>query len=118
MQSILKKSVMLAGAFLVFGGATANAALSSVMEVKVPFAFVVNGQTFPAGQYSVQQDNSVVLIRREGGNYEARFLITVPDGGRDPAGSVPALTFTRDENHYRLSAVWASASQGWSVIDR
>lgn len=58
--------------------------------------------------------------RRVNGRLDASRLevITVPDGGRDPAGSVPALTFTRDENHYRLSAVWASGSQGWSVIDR
>ena len=51
MRSILRNSVILAGVFLLFAGANASAALVNVLEVKVPFSFVVNGQSFPAGRY-------------------------------------------------------------------
>lgn len=117
MRSLLRKSMLLAVALLVFGGATANAA---VLEVKVPFPFVVNGRNFPAGQYSVQRTDmlsSVLLIRSEKGHH-AMFVLTTPDGGQDPAGSVPALSFRRYEDQYRLSSVWESGTEGWSVIGR
>jgi hypothetical protein len=121
MRSIMRKSVMLAGAFLLFAGATANAAASNLMEVKVPFSFVVNGQSFPAGQYMVERDDMgspVLLIRGEKRNHAAAFVSTLPAVGQDPAGTVPALTFTRYENQYRLSGIWESGSEGWSVIAR
>jgi hypothetical protein len=107
--------------FLVLGSANANAALLKVLEVKVPFPFVVNGQNLPAGRYSIQRDeltSSVLLIRSETGNRAATFVSTLPAGGHDPAGRVPVLTFSRYENQYRLSSVWESGSLGWSVIRR
>jgi hypothetical protein len=121
MRSIMRKSVVLAGACLLVAGAATNAAASSVLEVKVPFSFVVNGRTFPAGQYMVERDDmssSVLLIRGEKGNHNFTFVSSVPAGGQDPAGSVPALLFKRDENHYRLSSVWESGSEGWNLIGR
>ena len=119
MRSIMRKSVMLAGVFLVFAGANASASDWNVMEVKVPFPFVVNGQTFPAGQYMVEEeDGSALLLRGEKGNHAATFVTTIPASGQEPAGTKPALTFTRDENQYRLSSVWESGSEGWSIIGR
>ena len=118
MRSILRKSVMLAGAFLVFAVANANAAEGYAFEVKVPFPFVVTGQTFPAGQYMVEEqaNGTSLLLRGEKGNHAVTFLQTIRASRQEPAGANPALTFTRDENRYRLSSVWESGSQGWSVI--
>lgn len=118
MKSIVRKSVMLAGACLLFAGANANASEGYAFEVKVPFPFVVTGQTFPAGQYMVEEqaEGSVLLLRGEKGNHAATFVMTTPASRQDPAGTKPALTFTRSENQYRLSSVWESGSQGWSVI--
>ena len=42
----------------------------------------------------------------------------MPASGQEPAGTESGLTFTRYENQYRLSSVWESGSEGWSVIDR
>ena len=89
MRSIVKKSVMLAGAFLLFAGANANAA-----------------------------EGSVLLLRGEKGNHAVTFLRTTRASRQDPAGTPPALTFTHNENQYRLSSVWESGSEGWSVINR
>ena len=119
MKSVIRKSVLLAAVFLVFAGANANASGWNVTEVKVPFPFVVNGHTFPAGQYMVEQEGgSALLIRGEKRNHAAAFAMTVAASGQDPAGTKPTLTFTRHENQYRLSSVWESGSEGWSVIGR
>ena len=118
MRSVTRKSVLLAGAFLVFAWANANASWNA-MEVKVPFPFVVKGQTLPAGQYRIEEEGgSMLLFRAEKGNHAAMFASTVPAGGQNQAGTVPALTFTRYEDQYRLSSVWESGSEGWSVIGR
>ena len=55
MRSVLRRSTLLAVAFLVLAGAHANAADSNPLEVKVPFPFVVHGKTLPAGRYRVER---------------------------------------------------------------
>jgi hypothetical protein len=118
MKSVMRKSVLLAGAFLVCTVASASASWN-VMEVNVPFAFVVNGHTLPAGQYTVEQeDGTAVLIRGERDNHAAAIVMTVAAGEHDLSEVKPTLTFTRDENHYRLSSLQESPSEGWTVISR
>ena len=103
----------MAAAFLVLGGGSARAA---VLEVKVPFPFVVHGQTLPAGQYRIEREGSDVgLIRGEKGTKGAAFLVTMPASGHDPAGETPALTFTPYENTHRLAGIWESGNQGYAV---
>ena len=119
MRSIMRKSVMVAGAFLLFAGANANASDWSIMEVKVPFPFVVKGQTLPAGQYMVEKSGSILFFRGEKGNHAVAVVMTgTPASGQDPAGWKPALTFIPYENQHRLLSVWESGSEGWNVIDR
>jgi hypothetical protein len=120
MSSIVRTSVMLAGAFLLVAGASASAEDGYAFEVKVPFPFVVTGQTFPAGQYRIEEEaeGSVLLLRGEKGNHAATLLRTIRANRQDPAWTPPALTFTHDENQYRLSSVWEEGSEGWNVIDR
>jgi hypothetical protein len=106
---------------LLCAGGTARASTSNVVEANVPFPFVVNGETLPAGKYLVQRDDmssSVLLIRGEGNNQMAAFVSTTPDGGHDPAGSKPVLTFNRYANQYRLAGVWESGGEGWDVSAR
>ena len=120
MSSIVRTSVMLAGAFLLVAGASASAQDGYAFEVKVPFPFVVTGQTFPAGQYMVEEvgNGSSLLLRGEKGNHASTFVMTTPANRQEPAGTKPALTFTHDENQYRLSSVWEEGSEGWNVVDR
>jgi hypothetical protein len=121
MRSLKRKSVLLAGAFLLLASATANAAVSDVLEVKIPFAFVASGKQFPAGQYMIQPDEStpnVLLLRGENGNRAAAFVLTMAADGRDPKGSVPALTFVRHENQLRLVTVWDSGTEGAAIVGR
>jgi hypothetical protein len=118
---IMRNALMAAGAMLVCAAGTARASTTSVLEANVPFPFVVNGENFPAGKYLIQRDDmlpSVVLVRGEKNNHAAAFVITMADGGHDPAGSRPALAFNRYENQYRLASIWESGSEGRDVILR
>ena len=108
----LKKIGLLAAAFLVVGSGSARA---STIEVKVPFSFVIHGQTLPAGQYRVSDDSGVVQFLGEKGNKASMFVMTMPASGHDPAGNSPALTFRRYENQYRLTDIWQSAMQGREI---
>jgi len=115
MWSGTKGTLLMAAAVLLFGGATASAA---VLNVKVPFPFVVQGHPFPAGQYLVQRDEtdpSVLLIRGKTGSAAGMFVLTRTAAGHDPAGGTPALTFTQHENTYSLADIWESASLGQEV---
>jgi hypothetical protein len=121
MGTIMRNAVLTAGAILLCAAGTARASASTVLEAKVPFPFVVNGQNFPAGTYTVQRDDmssSVVLIRGENNNHVAAFAATTPDGGHHPAGSRPALTFARHDNQYQLSSIWESAREGSDIVIR
>ena len=121
MRTMMRNVVLAAGAIVLSVSGTARAGTTTVLQAAVPFPFVVNGQRFPAGKYVVQHDDmssSVLMIRGEGNDRAGVFVSTTPDGGPDPAGSHPALTFKRHENQYRLSSVWQSQGQGWDVTSR
>ena len=113
MKSIIKRAGLLAAAFVVCFGGSARAA---TVEVNVPFAFVVQGKTLPAGQYRIENDGPLVLLRGEKGNTAAMYVLANPAGGRDPAGEKAALIFTRYETQYRLTDVWESGSQGLEIL--
>ena len=112
MRSLLTKSGLLAGVLVIIAGGSARAA---TMDVKVPFPFVVRGETLPAGEYWIEDDGAVVLIRGEHGNRAAIFMLSTPASGQDPAGDSPSLTFTRYETQYRLTDIWSSRSVGLEV---
>src|SRR5262245_3875702 len=116
MKSILRKSSVLAVALLLLGGSTARA---STIEVNVPFPFLVHGQLLPAGQYLLEREGTdVVIIRGERGTHVGMFVMTMHPGGHDPDGDGPALTFTRGEKEYRLDGIWASGSDGRTIVIR
>ncbi len=107
------------GALACLAATAGTARAADVIEVNVPFPFVVRGQSFPAGSYTIEREGSalsVLLIRGDKGNRAAAFVSTKPADGRDPAGEMPSLTFKRHENEYRLAEVWESGSEGQSLV--
>jgi hypothetical protein len=120
MRSAIKKSLVFAVVALgLFAG---SAQAQEEMIVKVPFAFVVQGQTLPAGKYVVSrgsEDRSAMVLRGEDANSKSiAIVMTMPADGHDPAGDKPALTFSRFENQYRLSTIWESASEGQQMFPK
>jgi len=93
----------------------AQAAPLSRQEVKVPFAFTVNGQQLPAGTYSVSTDDeqsSTLLIQ---GNHEAVYVLTAPMSGGSAAQDT-SLVFAKDGDRYRLTQVWNEDGEGVSIV--
>ena len=88
MWSMTKKAVLFAAGLVMLAGGTASAA---PVNVKVPFPFIVQGKTMPAGQNRVESDSddpSVWLIRRE--TEQSRHLRTVTASRRSrSAGDTP-----------------------------
>ena len=114
MGSLIKETAIWTCAFVALAGGSARAA---TIEEKVPFPFLVRGQTLPAGQYrfELDRDSSVILIRGEHGNKATAFVMTMPASGQDSAGDKPALTFKRHETQYRLADIWDSDHQGREI---
>lgn len=112
MRTKLLKIGVLAAACL---GVAAGSARASTLDVKVPFPFVVQGKTMPAGQYQVTDDDGVVRLRGEKGTHAIDTVLTIPATGSDPGGKHPVLTFKRHENQYRLTGIWESETQGREI---
>jgi hypothetical protein len=117
MRSILTKSLFgaLAGVLLTAG----TAAAADMLEAKVPFPFVVNGKSFPAGEYRIERatdSSSVFLIRSENGNRTAVLVGTRPAGEHSPTSDMPSLQFKKHENEYRLTAVWETPNEGFDLM--
>ena len=122
MKAIAMKGLVFAGAMLLCAGATAQAA-DTLVKANVPFAFEVNGQSMPAGKYLIQQDQNspeTLLIRgdQRTNSHAAVFVNTVRDGGQDPQGDKPIMTFKRAENTYELTSIWDSQADGFDVLSR
>jgi hypothetical protein len=123
MRAAIRKSLSVAVVVLGFGlcAGSAQAGQEEVI-VKVPFPFVVQGRSLPAGKYvvsRVSEDRSALVIRGEDANRRSiAIFLTMPADGHDPAGDKPALTFSRFENGYRLSTIWESASEGQRTVSR
>jgi hypothetical protein len=118
MRSTLTKSLIGALAAVVMSAGVASAA--DVLEAKIPFPFVVNGKSFPAGEYTIERANggsSVLLIRGDHGNRTAAFVGTRPADEHAPTSQMPSLQFKKHENGYRLTAVWDSPTDGRDVMD-
>ena len=120
MQSVLRKSTLLAVAFLVLAGANASAADSNPLEVRIPFPFVVHGKTLPAGRYSVERadmGSSVLLIRGEKGNHVAAFVSTTPAGGRTRQAAFRFSRSAMTRISIGCGLVWQSETEG-RVVER
>src|SRR5687768_4131882 len=115
MGSMLKKAVLLGFGFLAVSAASAQA---DVLQVQVPFAFEINGQLMPAGEYRIERHantGSVLLIRGEQTNQPSLFIVTIPAMGHSPAGDTPVLTFSPDGTRHRLTGIWESGSAGHEI---
>ena len=112
MRAVLMSSIV--GA-MTLAAAVAQAEPTTRQEVKVPFAFTVNGQEMPAGTYTVRQDEDqpTALLIQSG--KDAIYVLTAPlSNGATPQDT--SLVFAKDGDHYRLTQVWDAEGEGVSVV--
>lgn len=84
------------------------AGLSRPLKANVPFDFIVNGKTLPAGEYTIVPSNSpgLLLIR----TWETKQSAAVMTRGTVEAKSKPSLVFRRYGNQYFLAKIVGDTS--------
>ncbi len=114
MRAVLMSSVI--GA-MTLTAAIAQAEPTTREEVKVPFAFTVNGTEMPAGTYTVREDEDQphALLIQGSSNKSAIFVLTAPVDGI-PAPQDTSMVFAKDGDHYRLTQVWGQDGEGVSIV--
>jgi hypothetical protein len=82
--------------------ATLPASSARSLQVYVPFSFMMAGQEFNPGDYSVRQDDSgIVLIQ---GNGKAAMALSSPSYSGRP-GLPSSLQFTGEQGHKHLVGI-------------
>lgn len=93
---------------LVFAGTAM--AQRTALEVRVPFAFVVDGTTLPAGSYTVTEIRSDLLFLK--GASASCYVPVVPDESQK--SEAPELKFAENGDVHVLSHV-SDYGWGWDV---
>jgi len=113
MRAVMMSSGLAA---MVMAATVAQAAPAPRQEVKVPFAFVVNGQELPAGTYTVRQDDaeeSALLIQGQGASV---YVMTAPVS-RSATPQDTSVVFAKDGNRYRLAEIWNDEGDGLAIVN-
>ncbi|MGD0629785.1 MAG: hypothetical protein ABR987_10545 [Terracidiphilus sp.] len=98
MRSKLSTFVLASTALAAAALATFPAVAETTTKLNVPFSFTVNGRSLPAGEYSVQRDNSFVRLQGKDAS-ESFTWIAAPTANKgnkvilkfDPRGRAHAL---------------------------
>ena len=73
------------------------------MTCRVPFGFIVNGKTLPAGHYNVANNNGMLMVR---GERDGAMVFGIPAGRRTEGSSGASLVFLKTGTRYELSEIW------------
>lgn len=108
---MLKKSltaVVLLLALITCLANTVNAQSVHRLKINVPFSFVLNGQTFPAGRYIIERTDpgrpNLVTVKKADGSI-VRVVLT-QRVEKDKPNAAASLIFLRREGKHYLSQVW------------
>ena len=113
MRAVLMSSVL--GAMTLMA-AVAQAEPTTRQEVKVPFAFTVNGQEMPAGTYTVREDEDQphALLIQGSSSMTAIFVLTAPVDGIQSQDT--SMVFAKEGNTYRLTQIWDQDGEGVTIV--
>jgi hypothetical protein len=96
-------------ATLMVGGSALAQELN--VKVSIPFNFVVQGQTLPAGSYSLRsitRDGKTLMV--ESADRQERAMINIIDAESLKPADHTKLVFHRYEDRYFLSQVWIAGN--------
>lgn len=111
MGTFKRSTVLAVGLVGMFAG---SARAQETLVAKIPFAFVMRGQEFPAGRYDIVDAEGVITIEGLDANH-AGVAMAIPATGQDPKGKDPALVFIHSEGQYTLSQIWESDAKGLAL---
>jgi hypothetical protein len=101
MKRVLFQALSLA-TVLAGSGAISSLSASPSLQVNVPFAFVVGGKEFAAGQYRIEQTNAGVVFVQGAGQGVA--VLSVP-AELNKVGAATALSFTSSQSREYLTGI-------------
>jgi hypothetical protein len=87
----------------------ANAQMATVVTAHVPFDFVANGKTFPAGDCLIRRVNNGRPVLMVSIGNERGWILAVEEVSLT-SREAPALLFHRYGNHYFLAAIEGKSS--------
>ena|SRR5258708_6586304 len=109
------KNMILTASVALLPLAAVNASAQDSAHVKVPFAFVANHQSVPAGYYKVlSSDNLLTLIDAQTGTVQAMFLVRHETGAAIESKGM--LTFKMSGGRHILSEVQFAGSSTHSRL--
>ena len=79
------------------------------MTCRVPFGFIVNGKTLPAGHYYVANNDGMLMIRSE---RDGALALGIPAGRRIEKAGIGSLVFLKTGTRYDLTEVWSPGGDG------
>jgi len=93
----------------------AMANTTPITKTNVPFAFVANGKTMPAGQYVIGKNSeNVMSVRNEKG--EASLTLVTNHVGPVDGAAKPKLVFVKKNGQYHLSEIHLNGQAGGEQI--
>ena len=102
-------SLIVGAIALVAVGPFSVTASAQDMTCRVPFGFIVNGKTLPAGHYTVAKTNGVVMLKSE---RDGAVVLGIPAGQRTDKSSGGSLVFLKTGTRYDLSEIWSPGGDG------
>lgn len=113
----MKKTLTLFAAALALFVTTAASAQTVDMKVNIPFNFIINGATLPAGEYSVTSADvgGQVLLIRDLSSYRNK-LILANSCRSAKAATKTKLVFHRYGNRYFMNQIWIAGDDAGHEI--
>jgi hypothetical protein len=92
---------------------------TQIVTAKIPFAFISNGKTLPAGEYRFIADSVAEAIQVQGTDKAAVGalvpILTRLGGGIHTSKEDAHIVFDQVGGVYTLSEVWAPNEDGWQL---
>jgi len=87
-------------------------ASAAEMNCRVPFSFIVNGKTLPAGAYVIDTSGGAMLVRGAQSSAYVMATAALKPAARSGRGSV---VFLKTGDRYHLIEVWGGDGRGREV---
>jgi hypothetical protein len=102
MKRIAEVALLVAAGFLTVGSAMAQ---NHEVQANIPFSFNLNGQTLPAGHYTIKSDSGSPQILRLDDRKDSVYTVVMarPDANKSQQNNT--IEFHRYGNQYFLSSV-------------
>ncbi len=119
MKTNLKLQTTVIGIIFLFLSVSVNAQSRGTMKVNIPFEFIVAGDVFEGGDYTIErfnpQNRSILILKSVEGNSKKIFLTNSVEA--EKIVETPKLVFTKIDDSYFLSQIWANSTRsGLEVI--